>query len=449
MSQTNFDDALREARRILIIFIPQLGIENLEAVVIRDYFGRLRVAFRGARENADSVVLDNLALTLRKSLSEVFSLAGSEFLFEEELVDPDSIFNSQDLITLEDSTSDNPTNIKLWLLDRQPIGLDWSRTPIKSLSGIPRATFFGIKGGVGRSTALVAFAWHLAAKGKKVLVIDLDLESPGLSSSLLESNVRPDFGVVDWFAANALGQDNEDFLQDMIAASPLDRVPQSLPGRIRVIPAFGSKTGDYIPKLSRSYLPTVTSDGTMDFAARLALMLERLEKLEQPDIVLLDSRAGIHDIAAIAITRLQAMAFLFGVNTSQTWDGYQLLFGHWRQQPQRLESFRDYLRIVSGLTPDPSISPAYLKTFAERSYDLFSNNIYEQDRIDENSPIDLSAFNFDMSDDQAPHTPLVIRWDDALRAFDPIRFPDHLEKTLYEKVFGHFVKEAERLCGLE
>src|SRR4051812_7537453 len=41
-------------------------------------------------------------------------------------------------------------------------------------------TFYSYKGGTGRSMALANVAWILAANGKKVLVADWDLESPGL-----------------------------------------------------------------------------------------------------------------------------------------------------------------------------------------------------------------------------------------------------------------------------
>jgi cellulose biosynthesis protein BcsQ len=41
-------------------------------------------------------------------------------------------------------------------------------------------TFYSYKGGTGRSMALANFAWILAASGKKVLVLDWDLEAPGL-----------------------------------------------------------------------------------------------------------------------------------------------------------------------------------------------------------------------------------------------------------------------------
>src|SRR5215813_12543853 len=41
-------------------------------------------------------------------------------------------------------------------------------------------TFYSYKGGTGRSMALANVAWILAMNGKRVLVIDWDLEAPGL-----------------------------------------------------------------------------------------------------------------------------------------------------------------------------------------------------------------------------------------------------------------------------
>ena len=41
-------------------------------------------------------------------------------------------------------------------------------------------TFYSYKGGTGRSMALANVAWILAANEKRVLVIDWDLEAPGV-----------------------------------------------------------------------------------------------------------------------------------------------------------------------------------------------------------------------------------------------------------------------------
>ena len=46
-------------------------------------------------------------------------------------------------------------------------------------------TFFSFKGGTGRTMALANVAWIMASQGKRVLVVDWDLDSPGLHKFFL------------------------------------------------------------------------------------------------------------------------------------------------------------------------------------------------------------------------------------------------------------------------
>src|ERR1017187_5245792 len=48
-------------------------------------------------------------------------------------------------------------------------------------------TFYSFKGGVGRSMAVMNVAYTLAGWGRHVLVVDMDLEAPGLSGFLHRS----------------------------------------------------------------------------------------------------------------------------------------------------------------------------------------------------------------------------------------------------------------------
>src|SRR5438874_11280472 len=64
-------------------------------------------------------------------------------------------------------------------------------------------TFYSYKGGTGRSMALANFAWIMAASGKRVLVIDWDLEAPGLHRYFRPFLTDPDLfetdGLIDTF----------------------------------------------------------------------------------------------------------------------------------------------------------------------------------------------------------------------------------------------------------
>ena len=70
-------------------------------------------------------------------------------------------------------------------------------------------TFYSYKGGVGRSLALANIATRLAEFGKKVCLLDFDLEAPGLhyKFSTLLSNQKKEIknGIVDYIATCRAG----------------------------------------------------------------------------------------------------------------------------------------------------------------------------------------------------------------------------------------------------
>lgn len=71
-------------------------------------------------------------------------------------------------------------------------------------------TFYSYKGGTGRSMALANFAWIMAASGHRVLVIDWDLEAPGLHRYFRPFLIDPDLfetdGLIDTFWSLASAQ---------------------------------------------------------------------------------------------------------------------------------------------------------------------------------------------------------------------------------------------------
>ena len=57
-------------------------------------------------------------------------------------------------------------------------------------------TFYSFKGGVGRSMALMNTAYRLAGWGRHVLIIDMDLEAPGVSNFLARhEELSPSIGA--------------------------------------------------------------------------------------------------------------------------------------------------------------------------------------------------------------------------------------------------------------
>lgn len=306
---------------------------------------------------------------------------------------------------------------KVWVVDRLATEANWARIAPET-EGVPRIVFFSIKGGVGRSTALAATAWSLAQAGKRVLVLDLDLESPGLSSALLPPERQPMYGITDWLVEDLV--DNGDAVFDsMVATSNL-----SHDGEIHVVPAHGADHGEYIAKLGRVWMPKLQANGTREmWSARLGRLLQALEARVQPDVVLIDSRSGIDEIASACITDMGAnLILLFALEGEQTWNGYRMLFEQW-QRAHVAEAIRERLKVVGAIVPELD-RVNYLEGLREHSYSVFVDTLYDEiapPRLEAVGPASdgggkwrvgdlVEGWNFDEADEGAPHCPWAVNW---------------------------------------
>ena len=410
MGQKNvfFNDALKAIGNILSQNPPSEGIKPL---IIRDIYGRIRLALDEEGEKLRDYE-EKLAKEWGK-LGQYGEYQGKKILSREDFFESESIFKSPDILVYQ--APDLEYEIRI--LDRQITGQDWTRS-ISSESvpspRRPRLVFYGLKGGVGRSTAMAILAYHLAKKGKNVLLVDFDLESPGLSSLMLPADRMAEFGIVDWFVEDAVGQKDE-ILPRMISISPLSQA-DGVTGRINVATAMGMGESSYLPKLSRVYADIPRGEGIVErFHERAIRLVKDLEEREKPDVVLIDSRAGLHDLAAVSIVGLATKALLFAVDSVQTWQGYRLLFSHWQAYPAILDKVRERLAVIDTLFPE-SNQEVRAKSFLDHAYDLFSSTIYDE-IVPGSDKLNSDIFNFDMGDHEAPHYPLRIKWNARFQEF--------------------------------
>ncbi|MBJ7309924.1 ParA family protein [Rugamonas sp. CCM 8940] len=439
MKAIRFNEALRLAAEAAVS--ASLGQQH-KVLLIRDVYGRLRFAVNIERQDFDLAVAQKLDQA-QKRLG-AFSATGG-VLFRDDFAAPDTLFDHVDWhetlvpgLLLEDGSVSPEFSIQL--LDRQIVGQYWLRTEPEDTGYIhpPRVVFYGIKGGVGRSTALAMLAYRLARNGKRVLLLDFDLESPGLSGLLLPAERVATYGLVDWFVEDAVGQGDE-ILRDLIADSPL---ADNLTGSIRIAPAMGQGESAYLAKLARVYADVPHAGAVPEqFAARIQRLVRLLEVQEVPDIVLIDSRAGLHDLAAISITGLASLALLFATDTTQNWEGYRQLFGHWQGRPEVLRHVRSRLAIVQALFPESDQAERATR-FRQNACDLFSTTLYDQ--IPAGEPTPLDAFTFGLDDEDAPHYPWQVRWSARLQEFDPLLPVERggVGDADIDAAFGPFFKEV-------
>jgi len=424
---TTFDEILPRLNGVFAEYAA--AIEIIGPILInRDLNGRVRllVEERVHRNLDASVVLDEIAAAVSERLGPHAPPPQQLILFEDSL---DDALSGHRAIPLEGVRG-------VQMVDRLATESNWASIADPT-TGPARVVFYSIKGGVGRSTALAAAAWYLAESGRRVLVIDMDLESPGLSTSLLPTDRRPRFGVADWLVEDLV--DNGDAVfEDLAATSLLSR-----DGEIRVVPAHGVAPGDYIAKLGRVWMPKMSEQGREGWPGRAGRLLIRLEERWTPDVVLIDSRAGIDEVAAACVTDLAATSvLLFAVEGQQTWSGYDILFQAWLRSGVAA-AIRERLQVVGAMMPDIG-RPSYLEALTESAWESFRGALY--DEVPAGQVAGDQVWSFDLGDLDAPHHPWPIEWH---RGFAAVRsLHDRLsaiDREAVDLVFGRFLRSLDNV----
>jgi hypothetical protein len=429
---TSFDESLSAFAQVL----ERAGVDLSEhaGTVVRDSRGRLSFIASGtiSTEVADRVngLIDG---DLRAYVSPLGPIA------DQDAPGAKRVFSDKDarLIGIK---LENDRDLAIKFLDRRAIGADWLHQPLSDTPAPPRLVFASVKGGVGRSTALSVLAADLAERGFSLLVVDLDLEAPGIGSMLIDRTAVPVFGSMDFFVESGLKIIPDNFMLDCLGSSWLGGGR----GRIDVVPSLGSKSLNnpvgVLAKLARAYLETPSPDGEpqQTFLTRAQDLLNRLTSLNRYDAVLVDARAGLHETTAAAILGLGADVLLFGVDQLQTEIGYDVLLSHLAQFPV-LDADADWRYRLRMVQAKAEPSEAVLARYRMKMYDLFERTFYSREPISGTDIIDAS-FRFSVDDGDGPHFPIPIFEDERYRLFDPVQDRTQLARELYGTSFNQFVE---------
>jgi cellulose biosynthesis protein BcsQ len=329
--------------------------------------------------------------------------------------------------------------ISVRLIDRRFFGRDWLQTPSGAIGGLPPLMTFGsLKGGVGRTTAIFVLAMELSRQGANVLLIDLDLEAPGLGSLIFEKDERPEFGVLDFLVENGLGGVSDAALASFVGTSRLTDLDSGA-GRVDLVPATGAATirapENMLAKLARGMVEDLSGEGPpVSLSGQIRTLVQRMAGRAHYDAVLVDARAGLSELTAGPLLALGGTILLFATDHPHTFEGYRYLMAHLATLPvpSDVDDWRRRIHFVHSMS---SASPKDQENFNDKLFDLLAETFYEEDQDDE-------VFTFSLNEEDAPHRAWRIFFDGQFQGLDPLKDPQVLEQRIHKAVFGDFLESS-------
>ncbi|MDB9313971.1 AAA family ATPase [Spirulina sp. CS-785/01] len=163
-------------------------------------------------------------------------------------------------------------------------------------------TFYSYKGGVGRTLAAANFAVYLAKLGLKTVVIDFDLEAPGIDAKFalppLADNQK---GILDYILEFQKTNQDPENIKELCRNIPLDDGENA--ETLWLIPAGQYLAETYYKKLNQLDWGIIFSK-QRNGVAFFQQFLSHLETELAADFVIIDSRTGITEIAGLCTQQL-------------------------------------------------------------------------------------------------------------------------------------------------
>lgn len=219
-------------------------------------------------------------------------------------------------------------------------------------------TFYSYKGGVGRTCALANCARALIASGKKVVLMDLDLEAPGLHHFFDIKKERPK-GFAEYLDAcltTGIPKNLDDYIHPC-------KGKKDDKGEAWLMPAGRNREKGYLTFLqSTTWNEFYTEKQGYKILENLrGHIIERFK----PDYVFIDARTGLSEIGGIATHQLaDVVVLLFNLN-NQNIDGAKDVFDSIQKAPI-------VPKVILVASPIPVMSTNEGTPFFEKMQDIKS-----------------------------------------------------------------------------
>ena len=290
------------------------------------------------------------------------------------------------------------------------------------------ATFYSLRGGVGRSTALGYTARILGDRGYTVLCVDMDLEAPGLAALFgLEGEIQDRHGLVPLLFDTDQGE-RPDIMNHILRVSESDE--------LYCLPA-GRPSADYARMLR-------FIDPTAYYREERNPLVELIQRLKndltfEPDVLLFDARTGMNVLSGPLLFDLSDLSIVAFFPHPQAEKGTEALVrGLLASYTSRSNGHR--------LTPEPRfvVSPIPASNIAEvekkyrrRAEEWITTWL---------SPIDERRQHGESFSENQPDLTHFVTYQEAIATSDTIRASRELWKSyepIAEWIEGFLPSETE------
>src|SRR5260370_31167254 len=180
-------------------------------------------------------------------------------------------------------------------------------------------TFYSYKGGVGRTMALANAAVLLARWGYKVLIVDWDLEAPGLEFYFQEyfslERAAQQQGIID--ILENISKNSDDFVESARWQEDIIIIKLARSREPVHLLTSGQKGADYFSKVRNLDLNSLY----MEKKGGFLIESMRNEWKEAFDFTLIDSRTGVTDIGGVCTIQLPDVLVLLFTANEQSLEG--------------------------------------------------------------------------------------------------------------------------------
>ncbi len=238
--------------------------------------------------------------------------------------------------------------------------------------------FYGFRGGAGRTLALAHVGAILAARGHRVVAIDLDVDAPGLPTVLGATVPANAEGAVHLLHEAAVRPEGQ------VVGAEAALLSAQLPtgsGKLLVLPAG---------RVSLRYLAELEELGVGLWHLRktspLVRLLDELSESVRPDVFLLDCRTGFNSLSASVLFHHSDLAVIFLPVSEQVWSGVEILLDAARAAKAQRGNLPELL-FVPTLSPPDETGRRARERFIEKLESEYRRRVGpEPEQDDEGAP---------------------------------------------------------------